>query len=61
MSAGLRAKARKAATVVISKKVIGVAAVGALAFLDQIDQRLLLDQVAGEADALVERTRCGEV
>ena len=40
--------------VVISKKVIGAAAVGALALLEQRQQRALVDQPAGEADALVE-------
>jgi hypothetical protein len=31
-----------------------IAAIGALAFFDQIDQRLLFDQRAGDADALME-------
>ena len=55
----MRAKARKAAAVVISKKVIGSAAVRRLALLEEIDQPLLLDQPAGEADALVEADEMG--
>ena len=55
MSAGGAAKARNAAAVVISKKVIGCAAVGALAFLeDAPPARLSSISCAGEADALVE-------
>ena len=43
---------------VISKKVIGARAVGGLAALEQRGERVLVDQAAGEADALVE---AGEV
>ena len=54
MSAGVRAKARNAAAVVISKNVIGSPPIGALAFVQHREQRVLVDQLAGEADALVE-------
>ena len=57
-SAGVSAMARKAAAVVISKKVIGARAVRGLAALEQRGERVLVDQAAGEADALVE---AGEV
>ncbi len=58
-SAGVSAMARKAAAVVISKKVIGSAAVGGLAALELGDQAVLGDELAGEADALVEAGEVG--
>ena len=44
---------------VISKKVIALGAVDGFAFLQQREQRLFLDQLAGEADALVEAHEMG--
>ena len=53
-SAGVSAMARKAAAVVISKKVIGAPAFAASQRSSSGDQPLLVDQLAGEPDALVE-------
>ena len=52
-SAGVRLKARKAAAVVISKKVIGSPALAA-SHLEQRREIVFGDQLAGHADALVE-------
>ena len=53
-SAGTRAKARKAAAVVASKKLIVHVAGGVERFGEQGGKRLVVDQPPGEADALVE-------
>ena len=54
MSAGVRAKARKAAAVVISKKVIGASRLARSHSSRSAISALLVDQLPGEADALVE-------
>ena len=58
-SAGVSAKARKAAAVVISKKVIGAPALAASQRSRQRGQPVLVDRRAGEPDALVEAHQMG--
>ena len=53
ISAGMRAKARNAAAVVISKKVIGAPRLARSHSSSSSTSRVFVDQLAGEADALV--------